>query len=527
MWDDVRKAAMVGTDRVTLVTGAGSPQLDALVRALGAADPTTAVLGTAGTLAVRDMAGYQVQPNATPLPGDAPADERQVCSPAAAGLLRAALADKDHRLTVLWVETCAAAGQRPPDGLLPALMLYAHVNADLWGMVGALVGERGAWLAREFDARSDGQVVLRRLTGEFGEPEWRAAVGTGMMAVTFRAYRYWHPAAARDALETVLREYRPRVNDRHALVDALAVNLSADDEPLLEKLLNDLSKRVPELAADLLARLPGSAYVGRMRALAEGMVTPDASAVTPDGVPALQLRAHTTLTDAMKRDQLDRRGHVYGLNPQQVWMYNIVRALPLSYWEETLGLPPAEVVALILASHNANSPNNYLAAGVEAALRHHATPEWAAAWLTSVIAGKCAYPQLDETIHTLARLVGGAWCEEQVSAWLAGCLRERDPDQVLRVSARLALVPGAWSAAFSREVVGFIEACMHDAKLRGQVVISPVVGDYLHPAVVDEAYTRITAEAEKHRILYHLIQSMDIVLTTVKRRQAVVEAFTK
>jgi hypothetical protein len=530
MWDDLRKTAMVGTDKATLAAATDEPQLEALVRGLASTDPTYAVLGTAGMLTVREMAGYRVRANGIQLPALAPDAERPVCSSGASGLLRAALAEKDETLVLLWVDTCLAAGQRPPDVLLPSLMLFAHTDISKWEAVSRLVGARGRWLAREFDHKSGGQVVLRRLTGDFTADDWWAACDARMIVPTFEAYRFWHPALARDLLEQTFIKRRPGSSDRWRMVSAMEINLSADDERLLELLLKDVAKSVGEASADMLARLPGSSYVARMFALAEGMVvleeepTNFSQRMTGEKVYSLKLKTHKNIADAVKRNRLGRGG-VYGLDQESLWMYDIIRTLPPTYWEERFGLSTTETVKIIMQSAASHPQNNYLYEGVRAAMvNHHAVP-WARAWLQLMIVSSQKLPVQTQTEQKLAEVAGKTWVETQVSTWFQAFLRKPDPGQLYILWSWLGLVPGPWREGFSLELIGFVEALLRDDKMRAVMSLPPIVGNRLHPSVVDDAYRRWTAITNQHSNLYHFATHLDTVLMTVKRRQAILEAF--
>ncbi|WP_143219756.1 DUF5691 domain-containing protein [Actinomadura sp. CNU-125] len=110
-----------------------------------------------------------------------------------------------------------------------------------------------------------------RATSRRARAAWRSGTRHRRAAYLSRL-RGTDPAAARALLrESWDREPAP---DRAAFLGTFAWGLSLDDEPFLEAALDDRGKDVRQLAADLLARLPGTAYGERMAERARACVTP-------------------------------------------------------------------------------------------------------------------------------------------------------------------------------------------------------------------------------------------------------------
>ena len=101
-----------------------------------------------------------------------------------------------------------------------------------------------------------------RAIWETGTPEQRVSA--------IRRMRETDPGGARELVGTTWKS--DGADERAKFVEAMRTSLSPDDEPFLEAALDDRSKQVRSAAADLLARLPQSAFVERMIERAEPLL---------------------------------------------------------------------------------------------------------------------------------------------------------------------------------------------------------------------------------------------------------------
>ena len=127
-----------------------------------------------------------------------------------------------------------------------------------------VIGTRGEWLMHlnprwQFTATGGEDLPQVWTTGK---REQRIAVITRL--------RESEPSAARDLVQSTWKE--DAADDRASFLESLKISLGKDDEPFLESALDDRSKGVRAAAADLLARLPDSAYVRRMIERAEPLL---------------------------------------------------------------------------------------------------------------------------------------------------------------------------------------------------------------------------------------------------------------
>lgn len=416
---------------------------------------------------------------------DLPAHDRPVAPPAVSALLRqlrwaGGVRDQLER------EALAAVADRgltlPPDLLVellrdlprpgaPARQLARSLDDRGW----ALVALNPAWSARLERAGGaaapldpalwdDGTLAQRRdylvrLRGS--DPDAARALLAG-------------PGWAKEAAEA-----------REAFVRTLAVGLGAADEPFLDAALDDRAASVRAAAADLLARLPGSALVARAEAVAAAHL-----ALRPRLLRAPTLVATRVPLDAALR----RDGYPGDRGPgTRAALDRLARAIalvPTGRWPALLGATASEL-ASGPAEHD-GAPIQLTGAWAAAAVRGGDAvlartllaadpdllptlapalpPDALAAELTRRLRGAPAdYPKLAHLLPDRADAALTAGLLEVVEAWLGrpgqppaptGDLARRlalaaHPDAAGRVAARLqALAEGLPRASAARRALG-------------------------------------------------------------------------
>ncbi|MET7640457.1 DUF5691 domain-containing protein [Streptomyces sp. NPDC005438] len=346
-WNDLVSAALLGAERRTPPGGGVGALLDA-----------------AAVRTVRHRAGLRPAPApASARPEPAPPDDRPFLPEAAARRLALLLTDRsrggDHRsrgssphlaeLLPQWLSLANAYGYQAPPALLPELLDTARARDELRPLVTRFGGPRAAWLARwnhewgyaqrrHPDELPDGAddpprppdaERVRRLWEE-GLPVERQRV--------LDAVRRHDPAAARELLESTWS--RERAADRQSFLGGLRAGLSRDDEPFLERALDDRSGYVRALAAELLSLLPDSALARRVAERARACVRPPA---TPGD--SLVVRPPTSCGPEMVRDGVTEEAPP-SRGQRGWWLDQLVAATPLPVWEEALARPPEEIVQM-------------------------------------------------------------------------------------------------------------------------------------------------------------------------------------
>ena len=347
------KAALVGTSRTSEIAPTGSP-VDDLLRRAAVEEPERALLLASGAWAVWRLAGRT--PGLLPeAPEAAPEETRPSCTPRAAELLEPMI-DGPYRL--LLPEACGlltAAGQRLPPALLPAAL---GLPKPYRAAVRPVLGERGPWLARQEPAWSwaAGPVLVLEPDEETlpadAERLWEEGSFEIRETLLGRVRRV-DPARGRDWLAAVLP--KEKADRRTLLLEKLTTGLGPDDEPLLEKALDDRSQQVRTAAGLLLARLPGSAYARRMQERGDALLSWEApkSGGLLGKVGALlggKGRGRLLVDPPHDVDKSWERDGIPASPPQGVgkrafWLAHVLARVPPRHWEERFGAEPAELLA--------------------------------------------------------------------------------------------------------------------------------------------------------------------------------------
>ncbi|MFZ4815603.1 MAG: DUF5691 domain-containing protein [Phototrophicaceae bacterium] len=375
LWQPLVTAALVGTQ--TRPLGQLPSDNTAVGKALArvtAATPEAALLKGAVILNSTQAAQTPILPYKSKFSATAPTDSVPEAPAKAAELLvhilKKVKAPMNGTLLREWIY--AAEGYRVPDHLLALYLDQLAKLADnsnfnrLYAASLVRAGERGRWLAAQRDKWT---FVLWEQSFERGWAKSTAAV----RLLLFRRLRQQDAAAARAFFEQKQASLPPKV--RLDYLSQLLLNLSGEDEALLEGLLDDpiLAMRVD--AANMLMKLPESAFVGRMIERMRGRVS-----IQPDGDGKLKLGcAHYDVADAaMLRDWVKR--NQYRLTDGAAMSRIMMGCIPPRLWNEWLGEDTPTLIALA-----AHEEALYLEAWMTAAI-NFGDAEWCNAFFDWAVA---------------------------------------------------------------------------------------------------------------------------------------------
>ncbi|NDU74534.1 hypothetical protein GWI34_18125, partial [Actinomadura sp. DSM 109109] len=399
----------------------------------------------AALLTVRRRAG-QVPAGAVPEPlALAPVEDVPAVGRAAASRLRRILGGEQIRVLPEWLDAAAARGLRVPAQVLPDLLERGRSDRMLRPSIARACGRRGVWLALQ---NTDWAYLVGSGDDPGGPEVWETGTRNRRVAYLARL-RETDPGRARGLLrETWAREPAP---DRAAFLGTFAHGLSPDDEEFLEEALGDRGKDVRQIASDLLARMPGSAYGERMAARARACLTAEERTIRGRRQTWIRVEPPRAHDEDMARDGVPfhptgsfaPRGGGAPVGTRAAWLREILARTPLSTWTELFGLPPMEIVCLPVSDSDGRDVHIGWA---RAALGQRDTG-WARALLRGGV-------MVDEP-EALADLLAVLPAEERDPA-AADLIRwvEGRPD-LLRVLER---VPGPWRGPLASAVVETLSA---------------------------------------------------------------------
>lgn len=338
--DSMTNAALIGSARAS-VDGALPPATPegALVGSLADANAEQRLLLAAGVRAVYRLAGYVPRRIETPLE-PAPAETKTVCPANVADLIHQLLTARAGDLLQEALERMIAAGLILPPEMVPLALGSATVAQR--PLMAQVAGERGAWLGRFNSAWSWVREALVHRLDEMpadADTIWQEGTSAARLQVLAR-WRVSDPAKARDEIAAVWRQEKAEF--RVELTEALASNLSADDEPLLETALDDRSGNVRAVAQRLLVGIPGSAY--RARAIAR------ADTLLSMGKKKLATALPEAHEKSWERDGIVAKPR-QGMGERSWWLMQIIAVTPPAHWVERFGMPPADLIAAATDEH--------------------------------------------------------------------------------------------------------------------------------------------------------------------------------
>ena len=373
MPDALLKVALLGTSNAPLPP-AEHPADD--VSAASARELTSeeALLLRAAARSAYDATGVKPQPLAEIAP-ECPIPTQTVGSPEIARILSDAIALSDLRqrpspLVVALLRQMAAADVTLPHELLPRLLKATGeaIRAELRPLLGvrgrylAMLNPKWAWATtRPVEAAID----LSSAQETF------ATSPIDEQVAMLDAVRKVDPAVGRNLFEDVFAS-EPGKN-RVRLIQSLEAGLEPADEALLESALKDRAGGVRQVATDLLARLPESAFASRIRRRAETMLSL---------TPADPKRGRPAAVVCEPPDPLPEMSFEDGLSPAErrsfgktdVFVLATLRFVPPSVWSDRFGLTPDELFTAATGMYDGAIVTGWIAAAVL-----HRDREWLAA----------------------------------------------------------------------------------------------------------------------------------------------------
>lgn len=362
-WQTLVTAVTIGTDRQPVVLPeAKDDRLDSLLAQIDTTDPAKALLRAAALLSVAQKAGRVSTVPDFDAVSPCPPEDLPICGDIAAYSLQRMLAGDFSEVLPEWLATVAEAGLRVPPESLPDLLDWGNRYPQWKSQILPVLGDRGRWLAAQNPHWEYAEASINRSIWDTGTSAMRRWV--------LPLLRIRDSAMARDwVLATWKQDKAP---DRAAFLATFKMGLSLADEPLLESALDDRSKQVRAIAADLLARLPDSQLT--QRAI-------DRIGNSIDIVTQPRLQIEITLPQKCP-DAAIRDGIVVqppsGMGEKSWWLLQMLGQVPPSFWTATPGELLGELLQVVVSSEWSAA----LLEGWSIAAERHQTVEWAEALLT-------------------------------------------------------------------------------------------------------------------------------------------------
>lgn len=436
-------AALVGSARASLdeALPTGSPE-GKLVDALNAETAEQRLLLAAGARAIYRLAGY-TPARIDALPEPAPAETRAVCPAPVADLIHQLFTSHEYDLLAEALERMNAARLILPPAMVPLALGSATVAQR--PLVAQVAGERGAWLGDINTAwawvRDTQAHQLDEMPAD-ADTIWQEGTSADRLQVLVR-WRAADPEKARAEIAAVWRQ--EKADFRVELVKALAANLSPDDEPLLESALDDRSASVRAMAQQLLARIPGSAYMQRAASRADALLTLNRKRLVA-ALPA----EHEKIWE---RDGIVAKAR-QGTGERSWWLMQIIAVTPPAHWVERFGMSPTDLIAAATDEHGSDVLEGWSRAAVL-----YGAPDWAAPLIGtwSKRLGKRHNGEISP--QDMCEMLLPALPLSALEAMALRILEHGESKQDIAWETVVAALPRPWSVSFARVWLAGLRQC--------------------------------------------------------------------
>jgi hypothetical protein len=347
IWQTLTATALVGTSRQQLhLPPPGDPLGNLLAELDPAGEPERALLSGAAAVALYRQAGKTSPTLPTSPPDPCPLDDSPVVSPRAAQHLSWMLNKSYQDVLPEWLAAATAAGQRLPDEYLVALLEYGKKKPlALREAIAALPGKRMRWLAAQNPAWSyaAGDIIYQQDTGEDTITATWETGSTADRRALVQHLRRADPARGREMLEATWQS--EKLDDRKTFIELCAEGLSMDDEPFLERVLDDRSMDVRSLAAAHLARLPESRLYQRMQERSANLLIYHPGTGKKKAKATIDIALPDECDAAMQRDGIKSEppSH-FKAGPRAWWARQMLSFVPPAHWYQQWNITPQELL---------------------------------------------------------------------------------------------------------------------------------------------------------------------------------------
>ncbi len=370
-WQRLTAAATLGTARQALKANDAWPDFLADLNGEASETAVTAthlLRAAAATHLLRLAAQRSTAMDATKPKPDG-VEPQPFCSENASWRLARLLTGDMRFLVREWCELAARANKVLAPHWLPTALLAA--DKEELRFLQPVLGIRAQWLARQKTSSPVDNTSI--------EPngDWQHGTLAEREALLIRL-RSNQPASARALVEETWATDSP--DARVAFLTALLNGLSTDDEPLLERALDDKRKNVRTAALSCLVRLGRSAHQKRMIDRVAPLIAFDANAkgglLGMKRLPQLSITLPQTPASDAVRDGIDLKPPAQRkIGERSFWLLQMLSTIDPAYWSSKYGVQPAVWLTAISRADEAE----LLIEATAAATIAHSNNEWSQA----------------------------------------------------------------------------------------------------------------------------------------------------
>jgi len=227
----------------------------------------------------------------------------------------------------------------PSELLVSALELGSHrpgysSDQEIQPYVSPVLGARGNWLAQQ---NPRWQWAAWLPADKDHETLWQHGTAQQRQALLLEE-RKTHPDTARERLAASFEQMNSK--ECLSMLETLAINLSMNDEPFLESLLQravrKIGRNAHRQAVDLLDKLPQSRHCQRIISIMQNLLHQDEKG-------QWHIEAPEDFDPIWECDGITPENYGAGAGRRGNCLYQLTAHTPLSFWTQTLDMSPAEL----------------------------------------------------------------------------------------------------------------------------------------------------------------------------------------
>ncbi|MGD1873913.1 MAG: DUF5691 domain-containing protein [Mastigocoleus sp.] len=532
LWQNIVKTALVGTERQELQFETTDEQLKEIIQNINnkvnntndskieTQDIEGNLLSAAGVISLYQKAGNSPKIGSelnlkTCEPEDDVEYEQVIVNHRMiAQYLSIILAEKNAILLPEWLKLATSVQKTIPPNYLPELLSLGKKNKVLRDSILPLIGKRGRWLAAQNSEWSYAVSGDEETTWKKGSPYAKQLL--------LKELREKDSKVALKVLEKYWK--KQKIEDKTALLDALKINLSIDDEEFLETVLDDKRKQVRDIAGELLASLPESSLVERMILRVSPLISLNnqTNQTNQNNQNNIEIQLPSDCTREMTRDGIDQSKYNSGLGEKASLLLQMLCFIPPKFWSETLNKTPQELIQITTKSE---WERLLLEGWVNATIRNKDE-----AWLLALIEHipfrlNSGYLQsIEQMIQGLLEILDSTQAQKLILEILSNNQNEafHQKNPVCKI---LNVANFYWELELSKTVLYKIHSSIEKNDKKYNFVLENLIKHcsiYMEPTLVDEATQMLTPLVEGN---YYWDRIVDEFLGRLRLRSQIRKAF--
>lgn len=268
----------------------------------------------------------------------APVEEKKYCNTLAIQILNDILFEELIPLLKIWLESCSKKNLIVTPECIPSLFDKAVQLKPLAELIAVCCGKRGEWLS---GFNSEWQFS----TDLTDEEIWKTG-STLQRNSLFEKLRRNDTDTARNWLLQIWPE--EDANTRVGFLELFQLNLSGSDIPFLESLSNDKSKKVKELALDLLKKIPASLIVLKYTSILKQSVVlkREKALLGMISKKTLSFQLPANIEESIFKTGIEKLSSTKEITDEEWVIYQMIKYTPLKFWENHFESTPEQVINL-------------------------------------------------------------------------------------------------------------------------------------------------------------------------------------